>query len=278
MKARHPVALAAILLLIAVPAATVSGAAGPGGAGTAGTDNPCVGPGSGHLLCPDLRVGHATDLYLEHHSGGHDEDDEYYRDGHGARLHASNDIRSRGRGPMELRGHKYKRHWMRTNQAIYRAGGGVEVLRTEMRFHFYFVGYEWGGSYWKVHDPLSMEIWSLDGRGHPERRVRKGPKVFYCFRDLERTRPMSRSPRHPVYGACSQDPGRRHLRLGTSVGWSDIYPADYDRQWVSVAGLRGCYAFVMRVDPQNLLFESNERNNRSVRKVRLPYRDGPQHC
>ena len=86
---------------------------------------------------------------------------------------------------------------------------------------------------------------------------------------------MRRSPRHRVYRACSQDPGRQRLRLGTSVGWSDIYPSDYDRQWVSVAGLRGCYAFVMRVDPQNLLYESNERNNRSVRIVRLPYRGGP---
>jgi hypothetical protein len=34
----------------------------------------------------------------------------------------------------------------------------------------------------------------------------------------------------------------------------------------------------MRVDPQNLLHESDERNNRSTRIVRLPYRDGPQRC
>ena len=53
--------------------------------------------------------------------------------GPGALLHAANDIRSRGRGPMELRGRKYKRDWMRANQAIYRVGGGVEVFRTEMR-------------------------------------------------------------------------------------------------------------------------------------------------
>jgi hypothetical protein len=124
-----------------------------------------------------------------------------------------------------------------------------------------------------------MEIWTLDERRRPERRVRKGPKVFYCFRDLVRTKAMRRSPPNRVYGACSQDPGRERLTLGTSVGWSDIYPADYDRQWVSVAGLRrGCYAFVMRVDPQNLLYESNEKNNRSARVVRLPYRDGPQRC
>jgi hypothetical protein len=273
VRTRYRLALASLAALLAVPATTAGGAAG--GVGAAASENPCVGPGSGHLLCPDLKVGPATDLYLERRGGG----GSYYRAARGALLHASNDIRSRGRGPMELRGRKYKRNWMRANQAIYRAGGGVEVFRTEMRFHFYDVGYEWGGSYWKVHNPLSMEVWTLDDRRRPERRVRKGPKVFYCLRDLFRTKPMRRSPGHRVYGSCSQDPGRKRLRLGTSVGWSDIYPSDYDRQWVSVAGLRrGCYAFVMRVDPLNLLYESNERNNRSVRIVRLPYRDGPQHC
>ncbi len=275
MKARRLLPFAALLVLVAIPAATVSGA--PGGVGTA-TENPCAGPGSGRLLCPDLRVGPAADLYVERRDGGHDEGSEYYARGRGAILHAANDIRSRGRGPMELRGQKYKRNWMRANQAIYRAGGGVEVFQTEMKFHFYDVGYEWGGSYWKVHDPLSMEIWTLDKRRRPEQRVRKGPKVFYCFRDLVRTKAMRRSPPRRVYGSCSQDPGRERLTLGTSVGWSDIYPSNYDRQWVSVAGLHGCHAFVMRVDPQNLLYESNERNNRSVRIIRLPYRDGPQRC
>ena len=233
--------------------------------------NPCEEPGAEQLLCPDLRVGPAADLYVERSGGG-------YGYGGGTLLHAGNDIRSRGRGPMELRGQRYKRNWMRANQAIYRVGGGVQIFRTEAKLHFYSVGYEWGGSYWKVHDPLSMEIWSLDESRRPLQRVRKGPKVFYCFRDLERTRAMQRSPGNRVYPACSQDPSRQRVRLGTSVGWSDIYPSTYDRQWVNVSGLRGCYAFVMRVDPQNLLFESNESNNRSVRIVRLPYRDGPQNC
>ncbi len=89
---------------------------------------------------------------------------------------------------------------------------------------------------------------------------------------------MKRSPGHRVYPGCNQDPGRHRVRLGTSVGWSDIYPAEYDRQWVNVSGLRGCFAFVMRVDPQNLLYEANENDNRSARMVRLPYRPGPQHC
>jgi len=103
----------------------------PATASAPAVPNPCAGPGARHLLCPDLRVGPATDLWVEHRGNG---GSSYYRAARGALLHASNDIRSRGRGPMELRGHRYKRHWMRANQAIYRAGGGVEVFRTDMRF------------------------------------------------------------------------------------------------------------------------------------------------
>jgi Lysyl oxidase len=256
---------------LAASAGGAPGGASPGDAGPAEDGNPCTGPGSGHLLCPDLRVGPAEDLFVARHGGG-------YGYGGGARLYAGNDIRSRGRGPIELRGRRYKRNWMRANQAIYRAGGGVEVFRTEAQLHFYDVGYEFGGSYWKVHDPLSMEIWSLDEGRQPLRRMRKGPKVFYCFRDLVRTQPGSRSPSFPVYPACNQDSGRQRVTLGTSVGWSDVYPSDYDRQWVNVSGLRGCFVFVMQVDPKNLLYEEHEGNNRSERIIRLPYHDGPQNC
>jgi hypothetical protein len=256
------------VFVLAVAAAAANAAPQPG---VTRNQNPCQGPGSGNLLCPDLRVGPAEDLYVERESGR-------YGYGGGILLHGGNDIRSRGRGPIELRGQRYRRNWMHANQAIYQVGGGVRIFRTEARLHFVSVGYEYGGSYWKVEDPLSMEIWSLDGRRRPLRRVRKGPKVFYCFRDLERTSAMRRSPPNRVYPACSQDPGRKRVRLGTSVGWSDIYPSDYDRQWVNVSGLRGCYAFVMHVDPRNLFFEENERNNRSARIIRLPYRDGPQRC
>jgi len=264
---------AASLALAALATAPAGGAPGGVGPGAQNPGNPCLGPEARRLLCPDLLVGPAFDLYVERRgpAGG-------YGGGRSVLLHAGNDIRSRGRGPIELRGHRYAKRWMRANQAIHRVGGGVRVFPTRAKLRFFDVGYEYGGGYWKVADPLSMEIWSIDRRRRLVRRVRKGPKVFYCFRDLERTRPMRRSPPRRVYPACSQDPTRKHVKLGTSVGWSDIYPADYDRQWVNVTGLRGCFAFVMHVDPRNLLYESNERNNRSKRIIRLPYRDGPQRC
>ena len=275
MRGRLAAAIAPLLIASIIPIVAVA-APGPGGAGTNGgrdrDGNPCTGPGSGELLCPDLQVDTAEDLYVEHGAGR-------YGYGGGVLLHAGNDIQSRGRGPIELRGRLYKPKWMRANQAIYRVGGGVRVFQTPAKLRFYSVGYEYGGSYWKVDDPLSMEIWSLGKDRRPLRRVRRGPKVVYCFRDLERTAPgMRRSPPNRVYPSCSQDPGRKRVRLGTSVGWSDIYPADYDRQWVNVTGLRGCFAFVMHVDPRNHLYESSEANNRSTRIIRLPYRDGPQNC
>ena len=65
---------------------------------------------------------------------------------------------------------------------------------------------------------------------------------------------------------------QREVTLGTSVGWSDIYPSTYDEQWIDVTGLRGCFAYVLRVDPLGLLYESRERNNVSQRRVRLPFR------
>ena len=180
---------------------------------------------------------------------------------------------------MELRGRRYKRNWMRANQAIYRVGGGVEVFRTEVQLHFYDVGAYWGGSYWKVHNPLSMEIWSLDDDRRPLDRVRTGPKVFYCLRDLERTKPMS-----ALAGPPRTTPAATRTRAGSGCGSAPrsagrtSTPPTTTASGSTSAGLRGCFAFVMRVDPQNLLYESNENDNRSVRIVRLPYHAGPQHC
>jgi hypothetical protein len=102
--------------------------------------------------------------------------------------------------------------------------------------------------------------------------------VSYCLRDLQRTRPRARSPRRRVYPACNTKPGTRRVRLGTSVGWSDIYPATYPEQYLDVTGLRGCFAYRHTADPRNGIYESNERNNTAQVIVRLPFRPGRQRC
>jgi hypothetical protein len=236
---------------LAVPAAVSSAAAGGGG-------NPCAGPEAAHLLCPDLRIGRPSELYVDSHAGH-------------LVLRATSDVMSRGRGPMELRGTRNGRKSMRVRQRIYRVGGGHLDVPTNAALHFTDVGAYFGGSYWKVHQLARFQLWSVDGHHHLKRVVRNGPKLNYCLRDLFRTRPGRRSPQSPHYPGCNQDPYRDSVTLGTSVGWSDIYPADYDKQWIRVGGLRGCFAFVMTVDPKHLLFESNEKDNSSRRLIHLPW-------
>ena len=61
------------------------------------------------------------------------------------------------------------------------------------------------------------------------------------------------------------------MRLGTSVGWADVYPAAYPEQWINISGLRGCFAYVHTADPENRIYESNEDNNEAQVVVRLPF-------
>jgi len=235
--------------------------AAPGGASSlasAAPKNPCVGPGSGHLLCPNLRIGRPSEMYVSTYEGK-------------ALLHATSDVESRGRGPMEVRGVRDGPKSMRVTERIYRAGGGHITLRTHAALRFTDVGEYFGGSYWKVHQLARFTLRKVRPDGTFGPVLRTSPKLNYCLRDLDRTRPGRRSPVTAHYPGCNQDPRIRRDVAGTSVGWSDIYPADYDKQYIDVSGLHGCFVFQMTVDPRHLLFESNERDNSSHRRVRLPF-------
>jgi hypothetical protein len=252
MKPRTALAIAALIMALTAPAALAE----------AVTVNPCETAEAKQLLCPNLKIGKPADIYLDRYGGKQ-------------LLRATSDVKSRGKGPMELRGHRDGWHSMRVNQRIHRVGGGRLYLPTDARLHFTDVGAYFGGSYWKVHQLARFELRPVGRDGKLGPVVRTSPKLNYCLRDLERTRPGRRSPSNRHYPGCNQDPYTDAVTLGTSVGWSDIYPADYDKQWIDVTGLRGCFAYTMTVDPKRLLFESNERDNSATRRVRLPYRGQP---
>lgn len=228
-----------------------------------GVSDPCRTPQTAKkLLCPNLRIGKPSEMTL----------DRKLRPGR-ALLRSTNDIRSRGLGPMEVRGHRDRPRSMNVTQAIRKRSGGYELYPTQGRLRFFNVGYRWGGAYWKVSNPLRFELWKIDANEKKTKLVRTGPKQFYCFRDLVQTNPAStRSPARAVYPACNQNPKIRNVTLGTSVGWSDIYPSTYDQQWIDVTGLRGCFAYVLHLDPGNVLFELNKKDNWSQRIIRLPWR------
>lgn len=229
---------------------------------SAAVENPCTGPEARSLLCPNLKIAPPSELYVQ-------------VAGPQVRLRATSDVQSRGLGPMELRGRRDGPRSMETNQRIYKKGGGHITVPSEAKLRFTYVGTYFGGSYWKVHQLATFELILVLPDGSLGEVARTSPKLNYCLRDLELTRAGRRAPDGRVYPGCNQDPARERVKLGTSVGWSDIYPAAYHQQWIDVAGLRGCFVYRMIVDPGEHLFESNENDNRSQIRVRLPYRGEP---
>jgi len=220
-------------------------------------ENPCTGPERQELLCPNLRMSKPHDLLISTSPSGR------------RLLRATSSINSVGFGPLEMRGTRIPgTRLMRVNQRIHRRGGGKLSVQTEGRLAFYPIPGQY--RYWKFRDAARFEIWTVGGEGKPLQRVRTGPKFYYCFRDLFRTKPSGRSPDQRVYPGCNQDPNKQAVVLGTSVGWSDVYPADYHQQYIKVTGLQGCYAFYMEADPKNHMRETNEDDNRSRVLVRLP--------
>lgn len=241
-------------LLACLAAAGTAGAQYPGEAQVPAV-NPCVDPTITGLLCPDLQMAPPGEMYVTGKGGKR-------------LLHATNNIMSRGQGPMELRGRREGKRYMDVRQGIHTEDGGVRTFATNGHLVFYFIPGQ--GPYWKFQDAAKFELWSTNADGSRDTLVRKGPKLNYCFRDLKRTKPSKSSPKKRIYPACSQDPRKQKRTLGTSVGWSDIYPAGYYQNWINVSGLKGCFEFVHRADPSNHLFERKEGNNEGSVRVQLP--------
>jgi Lysyl oxidase len=252
---------AVLLTLVCCAAVTLGGTAALGQPDPEPIDpNPCIGPDSDRLRCPDLVMRRPYGLYT----------DRLTKAGHTV-LRAGNVIDSVGTGPAELHGRRIGPRFMRARQRIYRKDGGRIGVDTEARLEFKFA--HQSRYWWKFHDAARFELWRVDAAGRRARLVRTGPKVAYCLRDLTHTRPrLRRSPRRPVYPACSTNSRAQRVTLGTSPGWADIYPPAYPEQWIDVTGLRGCFAYVHIADPENGIFESNEDNNEAQAIVRLPFR------
>jgi hypothetical protein len=192
-------------------------------------------------------------------------------------LRAESSVNNRGSGPLEIRAHRIGSHPMAVYQAIYDRSGHRHLFRIAARLVFKYVPGEryehervGNFSYWKFEHAAAFQLWSIDPHRRAGQLVRTGPKVDYCLRDLVRSQPSARSPSLPVYPACSQNSNTNSDVLGTSVGWSDVYPYEYPEQWIDVTGLHGSFAYLQIADPDNLLMESNKKNNVSETYVALP--------
>jgi Lysyl oxidase len=246
------------------PAAALTALGSAAHAGAA-DKHPCSG-GNTRLRCPDLIMSAPRELHLDRSTiPGR------------MLLRATSSVDSRGAGPLELRAHRVGRHETVVYQVIHARRGRAEVFQTNAKLAFkYIPGERYGygdvgaASYWKLRHAAAFQLWSIGPHGRALTLVRRGPKVDYCLRDLVRTQPSADSPSEAVYPACSQDVGMRRDVLGTSVGWSDVYPYSYPEQWIDVTGLHGRFAYVQIADPDHHLLESDKRDNVSETYIELP--------
>lgn len=253
MRWRIPLGLALILA-----------AAAPAGAQDPVETNPCKLYRT--ALCPDLIMAPPDGLYLERSPRGR------------LRLHATNHIINVGAGPLEIKGTRTTAREMQARQVIHRAGNPPIVTPDAGELYFKFVD-SGRGSYWKYSHAARFELWTLTADGSKGRLVRTGPKLDYCFRDLDRVRAYARRSR--FYPGCSQVRGLASDRLGVSRGWADVYPSTYPENWIDITGLKGCFSFVHRADPLGKIAEEREDNNIGWRHLRLPPRGGsiaPRGC
>lgn len=258
-------ALAATALGLPAAAFGQTGGSAPGsrpdGDDRPPTANACRVSRSPRLRCPDLILRMPYGRYLR-------------RSGSRVFLHAGNSIVNLGQGPAEVFGQRSSNVGpMSVTQRIL----GVDGRRYSFpspgaRISFKFIPGQYG--YWKFENAARFEIWTVDPQGRLGRMVRTGPKLIYCLRDLAKRALLPFAPTRRVYPACSQDPRRRSVTLGTSVGWADEYPPGYHEQYIELTGLRGRFVFIQRVDPLNGIRESNEANNVSPR-VSLTLPPGP---
>jgi hypothetical protein len=222
------------------------------------------------LRCPDLVVRPPKELEVVRTRSGR------------LRLRARNRLVNVGTGPLFLLGDRDggNPRTMAVRQRIFAVSGAHrEFALLDTHFDFWFIPNQ--GRFWKLADALHFELWTVGGQ--PNRVVRSGRKTHFCMRDLvlaERggalggARVGARGPRVRQFPACSQDADARRVRMGISVGWQESYPAGYYQQYVDVTGLRGCYSLRHVADPLGHVFESDESNNVSRRRVLLPARRG----
>jgi hypothetical protein len=116
-------------------------------------------------------------------------------------------------------------------------------------------------NHWHFDDFASYELLRPTGE-----LVAASEKVSFCLIDSIPFDPaLLGQPADPYYTTCDQD-----ATEGISVGWHDVYASYLPGQAIDIQGLPdGNYCLATKVDPSNLLVESNELNNEARRGITI---------
>jgi hypothetical protein len=127
--------------------------------------------------------------------------------------------------------------------------------------------------HWHFEDFALYELRRFRANGNvhfgPKGLVATSGKISFCVIDVERDG-EARSPLyllpHPLYYSCFTGAGLQ----GISPGWRDVYsPTTPGQEFPMDDLVPGKLALVIRTDPENRLFETNNKDNVSVAGIEI---------
>jgi hypothetical protein len=227
--------------------------AGCGGAGGGGSTGDPV------QLVPNLRPEPASDLSIDQLPSGI---------GGQRILRLSSEVSNYGAGPMELFGQIQGASTSQpvgALQMVYWTNGQTTATPAgDFNFHP-----EHGHWHWEnlVSFKLLEAVNQSDPYDPANSVMGTTPKVSYCLVDGH-VIPGFVNPAPRRYMVCNTN------RQGISKGWTDIYTADLEGQWIVIDGVPdGIYWVVLESDPEGFLVETDENDNRSAVKIQISGND-----
>ena len=197
---------------------------------------------------PDLRVARMADFRIERTSSGR------------RLLRFAGMMLNVGAGPLEVRGSRPSttKPWV-VDQVVYQTGGATRRIRTTATMRYAGDGHD----HWHIRRILSYHLWSGSG-------TTRDAKIGFCFFDTNRRTtalPGAPTTRKYTQAGCGKK-NSLSTRTGISVGWADLYPANFAYQWIDITGLpAGTYTIRAAVDLYKQFAEVSEANNCAYARI-----------
>ena len=179
-----------------------------------------------------------------------------------------------GDGPVWVRGSRpAPAGAMRAQQLVRMSDGSVRTYDDAGRLRYTPSP---SHTHWHLLDFQRYELRTLDGE-----LVVRDRKSGFCLADhygLARRRVQAFTGGR-FYGNCAaSDPLALSVEQGTSIGFTDLYPAHFHGQNLELRGVpAGVYLLVHRANPAQRLEEIDYTNNDASLRIRLSWRGGAPH-
>ena len=173
-------------------------------------------------------------------------------------LRFSTEVANAGTGPLEIWGGSTSGNSQQVFQRIYQEDGGHrDTLAGEFVYHpghghIHFEGF------------ANYNLQLTDGNGNI---IASGGKTSFCLINIRQPLPGVTADAGVVHGRGGNSCGQIQ---GISAGYSDVYSASLDDQWIDITDVPdGDYTLQIVADPDDNIEELNENNNTASITIRL---------